>query len=180
MTAFISKVPKPQLSDFESESDRIYRDKSKVKEIWANKSKSKNGKQKINSLQVIEEDMMGEFSGEFAAEIVGDNQVLVEALQMGYSNPKTLDITIMNEKLLTEADFKTFSTYEQLKSVNLSMNSLSSVPNTGKRSFKDLRKLNLSQNKLVKFEKSLFDKLPNLDDLTADINLLNSMDGIES
>lgn len=43
-----------------------------------------------------------------------------------------------------------------------------------------LTKLQVSQNKLEKFDKSFFDKLPNLKILIADINLITSMDGIDN
>jgi len=76
------------------------------------------------NLHIIEEEMMDELSGDFDHQIIGENQVLVEALQMHYSNKKVNKVEIQNENQLVEVDFKILSHYEQLRSVNFSMNSI--------------------------------------------------------
>ena len=179
LSNFMTKVPKPQIFDFESESDKLYRDKQKVKEIWKNK-KSKNTHKDGRDLHIIEEDMMDEFLGDMDNEIVSDNKVLVEALQMDFSNRKVNTIEIKNEQQLIEVDFKTLISYEKLQIINFSMNSITKVLYTGKKEFMGLIKLQISQNKIESFDKRVFDKLPNLKHLIADINLLTSMDGIEN
>ena len=179
LSKYMAKVPKPQITDFESNNDKIYKDKQKVAEIWKNK-KSKNSHNNGHDLHIIEEDMMDEFLGDMDSEIVSDNQVLVEALQMNFSNRKVDTIEIKNEQQLVEVDFKTLISYEKLQAINFSMNSIAKIFYTGKKEFVELTKLQISQNKIEKFDKKMFDKLPNLKTLIADINLLASMDGIEN
>lgn len=56
-------------------------------------------------MNVIHEDFMEEdIMADFDSDLVGENQVLVEALQMNYPNKNTETMEIKNEQQLKEVD----------------------------------------------------------------------------
>ena len=144
------------------------------------KHKQNDRKHNRNNLHVIEEDIMNEISGDFENEIIGDNQPLIEALRMFYSNKDTTNIEIKSEQNLKELDLKTLVTYKSLKDINFIMNNIDKFKMTDKRDLTELVNIRISQNKIQKLDKNIFEKWPNLKVFIADLNLLSSMDGIDS
>jgi hypothetical protein len=153
----------PQIRDFITENEKLYKDKNKVK----------------NNLNVIEEDMMVDILGDFDNKFADSNDPLSQALQMEYLNKATKSIEIKNEQNFRNVDFKMLDAYTKLEEVNFSMNNISEFSMTGKGDFQNLIELRLSQNKIINLNKNLFLRTLNLQVFIADINMINSMNELE-